>query len=324
MKLLFITSSRIGDAIISTGLLNHMIEKHPGIDVTVAAAPLTLPLFEGVPHLTRLIPVVKKSFHRHWFDLQRQCRHDQWDIILDIRGSLVSYFLKTRERYVWKSPNTYEHRVVQLGRLIGKNPPPAPHLWLRGDHLQKAQSLIPDNVPVLALAPAANWIGKQWPASSFATLVDQFLERQGANVVVFAAPEERASIQSVLDAIPQDKRIDLVGRLSLLEIAACLKRCRVFVGNDSGLMHMAAAVGTPTIGLFGPSDDHVYGPYCPPGKPINQVVRIPESREELKKLPDFAFDAPRSFMDNLKPETVLEALEGMWKKHELIQKVSHT
>ncbi|MDF3033776.1 MAG: glycosyl transferase family protein [Alphaproteobacteria bacterium] len=312
MKLLFITSSRIGDAILSTGLLRHMVERHPGIEVTVAAAPLTLPLFEGVPQLTRLIPVIKKPFRRHWLDLHRQCRHDQWDIILDIRGSLVSYFLKTRKRYVWKSPPTYDHRVVQLGRLIGQTPPPAPHLWLRDDEIQKACSLIPGHVPVLALAPAANWIGKQWPPAAFARLATQFLERQDAHIAVFAAPEERASIQSILDAIPEGRRIDLVGRLSLLEIAACLKRCHVFVGNDSGLMHMAAAVGTPTMGLFGPSDHHMYGPYCPLEKPINQVVRIPESREELQRRPDFAFDAPHSFMGSLKPETVLQALEGMW------------
>ncbi len=166
---------------------------------------------------------------------------------------------------------------------------------------------------MLALSPAANWIGKQWPPSAFAQLVGQFVQRYDAKVAVFAAPEERASIQSVLEAIPQDKRLDLVGKLSLLEIAACLKQACVFVGNDSGLMHMAAAVGTPTIGLFGPSDDQMYEPYCSTEPSIHRVVRIPESREDLKKLPDFAFDAPRSFMGNLKPETVFQTLEEMWQ-----------
>ncbi len=142
MKLLFITSSRIGDAILSTGTLNYFIEKHPGIDVTVAAAPLTLPLFENVPGLSRLISIEKKPFRRHWVDLWRQCRPDSWDIILDIRGSLVSYFLKASERYVWKSRKTQEHRVTQSGRLIGVFPPPPPSLWLGETHLQKAHSLI--------------------------------------------------------------------------------------------------------------------------------------------------------------------------------------
>jgi ADP-heptose:LPS heptosyltransferase len=86
------------------------------------------------------------------------------------------------------------------------------------------------------------------------------------------------------------------------------------VGNDSGLMHMSAAVGTPTLGLFGPSDHLMYGPYCPPENPINRIVRIPEPRKELLKRPDFAFDAPKCFMGSLKPETVLQSLEEMWNK----------
>jgi heptosyltransferase-3 len=314
LKLLFITSSRIGDAVLSTGLLNDMTQKHPGINVTVAASPLTLPLFEAVPHLNRLIPIKKGSFSRHWVDLWQQCRKERWDIIIDIRGSLVSYFLDTPQRYIWKSTKAMDHRVNQLGRLIGVTPPPAPHLWLGTSHLQKAESLIPGKQPVLGLAPAANWIGKQWPAASFATLVNTFLINHDAKVAIFGAPQERAMIQPVLEAIPENKRIDLVGSLSLLEIAACLNRCQVFLGNDSGLMHMAAAVGTPSIGLFGPSDDRLYAPYSPPDKLIHQVIRTPESLDDLKKIPDFAFDAPRTFMENLKPETVLEALETMWKK----------
>lgn len=314
MKLLFITSSRIGDAVISTGVLNNMVLQHPGIDVAVAAAPLTLPLFEAVPHLSRLIPVKKKSFSRHWVDLWQECRRESWDIIIDIRGSLVSYFLKTRERYVWKSLNATDHRVDQLGRLIGVTPPPPPYIWLGHHDLQKAQTLISNTTPVLALAPAANWIGKQWPAASFTALVDQFLKNHDAKVAVFGAPQERAMIQPVLEAIPQDRRIDLIGSLSLLEIAACIKQCQVFLGNDSGLMHMAAAVNTPTIGLFGPSDDRMYAPYCPAHTPTNRVIRIPESLEELKKKPDFAFDAPRTFMGNLRPETVYPILEAMWSK----------
>jgi heptosyltransferase-3 len=308
MKLLFITSSRIGDAILSTGALNHMIEQHPGIAVTVAAAPLTAPLFEGVPNLERLISFEKKSYSRHWIDLWRQCRSKSWDIIIDIRGSLVSYFLKPKRRYVWKSTDSPHHRVVQMGNLMGVTPAPSPHLWLRPADVQQAMRLIPDGLPVLALAPAANWIGKQWPAESFAELVALFLKQHDAKIAVFAAPHEREMISAVLESIPPTQRLDLVGQLSLLEIAACLKRCRVFLGNDSGLMHMAAAIGTPTIGLFGPSDSNFYGPW---GK-RNQVVRIPESLEDLKKRPDFSFHSAHTFMNHLKPETVLKVLEKMW------------
>lgn len=313
MNLLFITSSRIGDAILTTSVLNHYIHKHPGIKITVAAAPLTLPLFEGTPNVRRLIPIVKLPYRRHWLELWQQCRGEKWDVIVDMRGSLVSFFLKTGKRHVWKSPSEYNHRVIQMGELIGASPTPSPYLWLGAEHEQKAASLIPDDLPVLAVSPAANWIGKQWPSTSFATLIQQFLKRWPARIALFAAPHERNSIQPVLDAIPSNQLIDLVGSLSLLEIAACIKRCRAFVGNDSGLMHMSAAVGTPTLGLFGPSDHIVYGPYCPPENPINQIIRIPESREELLKRSDFAFDAPICFMESLTPERVFKALEQIWE-----------
>ena len=314
MNLLFITSSRIGDAVLSTGLLHYMIGKHPGIEVTVASAPLTLPLFENVPHLKRLIPIHKRSFHRHWYEIWKQCHHEQWDIIIDIRGGVISHFLKAQERYIWKSSHAHDHRIFQLGRLIGKYPPPSPHLWLNEENLERSKTLLPVDVPLLAIAPAANWIGKQWPTASFEKLVTLFLKNFPAKVAVFAAPQERSIVQPLLDSIPQERKVDLVGSLSLLETAACLKRCKVFVGNDSGLMHMAAAVNTPTLGLFGPSDERIYAPYNPPGKTTHQVLRTPESLETLKKRPDFSFDAPHCFMNNLAPETAYQALKELWSK----------
>ncbi|NNM56946.1 glycosyltransferase family 9 protein, partial [Acidocella sp.] len=82
----------------------------------------------------------------------------------------------------------------------------------------------------------------------------------GARVAVFAGPgaHERALAAPVLAALPG--AIDLVGNLSLPEVAACLRRCAIFIGNDSGLMHLAAAAGAPTLGLFGRSRADEYAP----------------------------------------------------------------
>lgn len=310
MNLLFITSSRIGDAILTTGLLQHFIQSNPDIHITVAAASLTAPLFEGVPNLKKNIIMEKKSLSRHWIDLWQECRHQKWDVVIDTRGSAVSYFLKTSQRYVWRTPSVSGHRVDQLGHLIGIFPPPSPHLWLRERDLQKAEQFIPATSSVLAIAPAANWIGKQWPTASFVRLLTQFLSTHNAKIAVFAAPHERAMIQPILEAIPAEKCLDLVGKLSLLEIAACLKRCSLFLGNDSGLMHMSAAIGTPTIGLFGPSDEKVYGPYSKDER--HHVIRIPDSLEDLKKKPGFAFNASQTFMNSLTPEMVYLTLEKLW------------
>ena len=100
-----------------------------------------------------------------------------------------------------------------------------------------------------------------WPADRFVALfhaLEPLLP--GARAVIFAGPGagERAMAAPVLAALPG--AVDLAGCLSLPEAAACLARCRLFVGNDSGLMHLAAAAGTPTLGLFGPTPASEYAP----------------------------------------------------------------
>ena len=111
------------------------------------------------------------------------------------------------------------------------------------------------------LGPTANWDGKIWPAARFAALVGRLaLLLPGAVPVLLAGPglAERALVAPVRDALPG--AIDLGGRLTLAEAAACLTRAAVFVGNDSGLMHLAAAAGAPTVGLFGPTPAAAYAP----------------------------------------------------------------
>lgn len=111
----------------------------------------------------------------------------------------------------------------------------------------------------LALGPTANWDGKIWPPERFVELA-QVLKAKNLRPVVFYGPGEgeRARAEPVLKALPE--ALDLGGDKSLGEVAALLQLCALFVGNDSGLMHLAAAAGTPTLGLFGPSRASEYAP----------------------------------------------------------------
>jgi len=83
----------------------------------------------------------------------------------------------------------------------------------------------------------------------------------GARVAVFGRDDERPMALNLIESIPDDKCLDLIGRVDLLTAFACLKRSAFYIGNDSGLMHLAAASGIPTLGLFGPSLDEVYAPW---------------------------------------------------------------
>lgn len=265
MRILFITSNRLGDAVLSTGLLSHLIEHHPGARLTIACGPLPAPLFRAVPGLERLIPMPKRRFSGHWVELWRLCVGTAWDLVVDLRNSAVSRLIASRRRAIFSRPTPGLHKVAEVGRVMDLTPPPAPRLWLDDAARAAADHLLPNgSVPVLAIGPTANWRGKEWPAQRFAAAALRLTGAGGAlagsRVAVFAAPSEGARAAPVLDALGE-RALDLTGRTDPQTAAACLERAALYIGNDSGLMHIAAAVGTPTIGLFGPGFPEVYGPW---------------------------------------------------------------
>ena len=265
MHILFVTATRIGDAVLSTGLLSYLIDRYPRAWLTIAAGPVAAPLFEAVPRLERLAVMEKQRWSMHWLPFYAAVATRRWDLVVDLRGSALAWLLRAGERRVMAKGEAREHRVRQLARLFDLDPPPGPRLWTAPHHETAARTLIPPDGPVLAIGPAANWRGKEWRAERFAELAQRLTAPGGplpaARVAVLAAHHERRQAEPLLAVIPVDRRIDLVGALDLLTAAAVLRRCALFIGNDTGLMHIAAASGTPTLGLFGPSPSEKYAPW---------------------------------------------------------------
>lgn len=299
-RILFVTATRIGDAVLSTGLLAHLVERYPEVRITIVAGPVAAPLFTAVPRLDRLIALNKRSHSRHWLDLYAQVATTRWDLVVDLRGSALSWLLWTRHRRVIAKGDPTEHRVEQLAHLFDVMPPPSPQLWVSAEDEAAAEKLLGTGAtPILGIGPSANWGAKQWRAERFAELA-QRLTIPGAifadaRIAVFAAPHERAIVAPVLAALPAARRIDLVDAGALSVVAACLRRCRMFIGNDTGLMHMAAAIGTPTLGLFGPSPVTQYGPWGS----HTATVQTPISYEALVTDPNFDHRRQDTLMDSL-------------------------
>jgi len=251
--------------VLSTGLLDHLLRTERDPQITVACGPVAAGLFERLPGRVRTIVVEKQRYDRHWFDLWRACIGTRWDLAIDLRGSAVTFFLRTKRRAIMRGGRRSGHRITHLGGVLGLTPPPVPVVWTSPADEAKATSLLPAGRPLLALGPTANWSGKVWPAGHFAALFARLRTMMpDLRPVIFAGPgpAEHAMAQALLDALalPEGEAIDLRGRLELPEVAACLQRCSLYVGNDSGLMHLAAACGTPTLGLFGPSRASEYAP----------------------------------------------------------------
>jgi heptosyltransferase-3 len=260
MRILFVTANRLGDAVLSTGLLDHLIRTYPAARFTVACGPVAEGVFQRMPNLERIVVIAKQPFGRHWLKLWRMAVTRRWDLVVDIRGSALSWLIPARRRAVMQPGNG--PKTVQLARLLRLDPVPLPVVWFSTEDASRAGSLLPAGRPVIVLAPTANWMPKVWPAERFVALYRRLAETHipGAVPAVIAGPGEAEAAMATKVFAELPDAIDLIGRLSLPEIAAFLSRSRLFVGNDSGLMHLAAAAGAPTLGLFGPTNAREYAP----------------------------------------------------------------
>ncbi|MBV9202535.1 MAG: glycosyltransferase family 9 protein [Alphaproteobacteria bacterium] len=316
MHILFVTATRIGDAVLSTGLLNYLSERYPDARLTIAAGPVAAPLFEAVPRLERVVIIEKRRWALHWVPLYAAVAVRRWDLVVDLRGSALAWLLRARDRKVMAKGDAREHRVRQLGHLFDLDPPPSPRLWTAPHHEHAAKVLVPPNGPVLAIGPAANWRGKQWRAERFAELAHRLTAANGlfpgTRIAVIAAGHERAQAEPLLKAIPTARLIDLVGNLDLLTASAVLRRSALFIGNDTGLMHIAAAVGAPTLGLFGPSPIEQYAAW---GE-RTAVVRTADPPESMFR-EGFDHRTTDTLMDSLSVEAVEAAAHALWCRLEI-------
>ncbi len=262
MRILFLTATRIGDAVLTTGVLEHLRRQYPRARFTIACGVPAAGIFTHFPALDRLITIEKRSYDRHWLLLWTKLVRARWDLVIDLRGSGLSFFLFARRRAILTRRHHQGHKIAQIAAALGISPVPIPTVWTSAEDKAFAMRVLPPGGHAIALGPTANWTGKIWPPERFASLFRALAQGAlaGARPVVFAGPGPREATLAapVLAALPD--ALDFRGTLTLSQAAAVIARCALFIGNDSGLMHLAAATGTPTLGLYGPSRSAEYGP----------------------------------------------------------------
>jgi ADP-heptose:LPS heptosyltransferase len=310
---LFISSTRLGDAVLSSGVLKRLYDGIRDARFTIAGGAGVRALFRDMPRCDDFIPIVKRRLGLHWPTLWRKVGGRRWGAVLDMRDSPLSPLLDAQTRAVLRPTRrgARPHAVIEAAGLLGlEADPPAPYLFTSAATEALADHYAGSKRPILAIAPGARWIGKTWPVGRFASLAHRLLRNggplAGGMLMVLGEAAEAPLAAPAAAAIPQDRVIDLVGRADPLTAFACLKRARLFIGADSGAMHLAAAAGAPTLGLFGPSDEGRYGPWGP----VARVVRGPRRFEEIQAI-DRKLRAPRSHMWDLDLDTVALAAEDL-------------
>lgn len=303
VRILFVTLSNIGDVVMSTAILTRLLEKHPDAIFDIVCGKGAVGLFDDFPNKGDVIPLIKMKNHMHYGALAWRLKSRKYDMVIDLRGSMIAFLTRTKKRVLMKK--TTGHSVEQFARLVPSESPPQVQLWL-SDSEPSVYEKDKDKL-YIALAPTANWHGKQWPQKYWAELVQKIIKTPAykhVKFVVLGAAHERGSIEDFLESVPEEHLIDLVGKTNLKGALRAIHDADIFIGNDSGLGHVAAAFQVPVISLFAQTPDKVYAPY---GAHV-KVVTAPE--EDMSRLNVERFACPR-VMTDISAQMVYDALRDM-------------
>ena len=319
MPALFITSNPLGDSILSSGAVSWLAEEAGGVGIVAVCSPVSAPLFKAMPEVEEVWPMRKLPRGGHWWQLWRRAVRYRWQYVLDLRGSAIAYSLRADTRKVTSRPDgRLRHRIEELSDALGSPHILAPRICWSGDDLAAAETLVGGfDRPLLFIGPTARWIGKVWPPEHYGALVRQLAgpggELDGARVVIAGAPGEEPMAEPVMKVLSGFDVIPAIG-WPLPTLAAALSKATLYIGNDTGLMHLAAAAGAPTLGLFGPSRPEHYAPW---GE-VTSFVRTPTPYETLAALPGFPDPLGDSLLTDITVKAVFqEALILLHKRREI-------
>ena len=288
MNIVVIRFSSLGDCILLCPFLEHLKE-HGADNVTVVTKRAFVELFSAAVGVDRIVALEPRGGMRGLMTLADSQRgrdavvidaHNNWRsrfVSMRLGGAdarIEKYYRQRVELIVLKEQHqipTMSDRYSALCAPLGMPPVEqrAGGLAIAPAVRERADSLVGERSrPFVVLAPGSRWPMKEWSAQRFATLARTIVEEHGRDVVLLGDGGDAVATRQVAAGL-DGAVLDLAGKTSIVEGAALLQRAEAFVGNDSGLMHLAEAMGVPVLALFGPTVD-AFGYY--PSLPDSKVV----------------------------------------------------
>lgn len=293
-RILIIKLGAIGDVIHSLPVLSTLRACLPKVHLSWAVEEKAAPVLKGNPDLDELILLERKrlggpsAFHYfpRWFRILRAKR---FDCTLDLHNlfktGIIAYasgaplrvgFWKFREgNFIfmnrWVRPLLqYRHAVekyLSLLEPLGIHEAQwvrcFPLTWSSNDEERIeqfwAQQGLAQNERVIAINPGAHWPSKRWMPERYAKVADQLVKQRGMRALILWGPGERPIAKAVASAMTE--KAVIAPEITLKQLMALIRHCRLLISGDSGPLHIAAALGIPTVALFGPSDPKRNGPY---------------------------------------------------------------
>ncbi len=325
LRVLVVKLSAMGDVIHATGCLRALRQALPAATLTLAVEERWVPVVSRNPHLDAIVTSSAQSRlgPRYLVEIRRTLRrHGPYDVAIDLQGNRRSaawVYLsgaptkagRGDRRPGWQAawqPDPSQHAVLVCAEICrGLGIPvadPAPQVITSArDEARTNRILAEQGLPrsgFVLLNPFSRWKSKSWPVDCLVQVIARLRHLLNVPIVLTGGADDREAAGSVQARLAPDPLPSLVGRMTLGEALCALRRARLVVSVDSGPMHAAAALGVPTVALFGPTHPERTGPWGA-GHRVLQARRPPSHHA-------YRTDPEGAYMAALAPETVSAAV----------------
>jgi heptosyltransferase-2 len=345
VKILVRATNWVGDALMAMPALRAVRVRFPEARIAIVARPYVAEIYRGQQICDELIPYDPWGEHaglRGRERLARELRVQKFDVALLLQNAFDAAWLVWRAGIAERIGYARDGRTLLLTKRIpvpkrGEIPAHEQFYYLEllrrsgwidslpgeslvrleviEDQRQRADQTLfaaggRRNVPRIAIGAGASYgSAKCWPPERFADFVNRFLLHTDADVILFGTASEQTVSHAIAGGI-KGPSISMVGKTTMSDLPALLSQCQLFVGNDSGAMHVAAAVGLPVVAIFGPTDPHGTAP---------MTSRCTIVQEKTYCSPCFLRRCPidHRCMTNVAPEAVEAAARGWLRSAEV-------
>lgn len=283
----------VGDAVMTTPAIAGIRQTFPRAKISLLVKPWVAGVFAGNPHVDEILLFNRDGPHSGLsglFRLAQELRRARFDLAILLQNAfeaaLLAFLARIPHRIGYSTQGRglllttmvvqdqstrqlhhvdyYQDLLRTLGWVVGER---EPNVYLSREAEERAEALlggegVRPGEPLVAFNPGSTYgSAKRWPADRYANLADRLVEDLGVKVLLTGAQADGVVAKAVRSSARHPERvIDLTGRTDMQLLAAVLKRCAVFVTNDTGAMHVGAAAGVPVVAIFGPTDPTATSP----------------------------------------------------------------
>jgi lipopolysaccharide heptosyltransferase II len=272
-KVLLFTLSNFGDVILTLPVLDALQEEYPQALITVMVGPRAAEVFDNNPYINELIIYDKHAPLREKMRLFSRFKHEGFDLVVDLRNTLYGALLPVRFRTspFLRLPSHIRHmKERNLYRLTKALRYKQPFKGVKGksiyitsedqdyiNTLLREKGINPQE-KIIIVSPATGGKTRRWPRENFIQLCQRL---SGNCSVILIGRQQDKDLTGFIKAKTSDRVFDFAGLTNLAQLTSLLKRASLVVVCDTGILQLASYLNIPIVGLFGPSDEHRYGPW---------------------------------------------------------------